>query len=243
MSQVASTIRRITSGIDELDKLIMGGIPEGTTTMVYGSPKAGKSVFAYHFLNECIRLNEACLFVMADYVSQDLFLATSGFGWNIQKAFKENSLQLVDMSSTHSDIAMSEQTPSTSSLRLVSLADPTDLMKQSGEVLRQFSQSGVKFRTVLDSLTPLFIYNPPMIVAKVLRQFAQRMKGGGSQGVIVTYTEGSVDSQSEVIIRSSVDNLVHLVGGELIVEGMLGTPKARASYEISNSGIRLGGST
>ncbi|MDA4121297.1 MAG: RAD55 family ATPase [Thaumarchaeota archaeon] len=66
MTQVASTIRRVPSGIEGLDKLISGGIPEGTTTMVYGPPKAGKSVFAYHFLNGCIQSNGACLFVMTD---------------------------------------------------------------------------------------------------------------------------------------------------------------------------------
>lgn len=221
--------------------MVLGGIPEGTTTMVYGPPKAGKSVFAYQFLNESIRSNGQCFFVMVDYAMQDLFLATSGFGFRVADAVDTNSVQLVDMSSTHSEKQGLGSSSLPKSLRLVSLADPTDLMRQSTEVLGGFSSTGLKFRTILDSLTPLFIYNPPMIVAKVLRQFGQRMKSGGCQGIVVTYTEGSVDPQSEVIIKSSVDNLVHLYDGELVVEGMLGTPKARAGYEIANAGIRIGG--
>lgn len=243
MSQVASAIRRISSGIGGFDNLVLGGIPEGTTTIVYGPPKAGKSVFAYQFLNVSIRESGRCLFVMADYATQDLYLATSGFGMKVQDAVGAKSIQLVDMSSTHSEKQGSEIASLPSGLRLVSLADPTDLMKQSTEVLQAFSSSGTKFRTVLDSLTPLFIYNPPMIVAKVLRQFGQRMKTAGCQGVVVTYTEGSVDPQSEVIIKSSADNLVHLNEGEVVVEGMLGTPKAKARYEIDNSGINIGGTT
>ena len=35
--------------------------------MVYGPPKVGKSIFAYHFLAESVKLNEACVVVTTDY--------------------------------------------------------------------------------------------------------------------------------------------------------------------------------
>jgi KaiC/GvpD/RAD55 family RecA-like ATPase len=234
--EVTSSIKRISSGIEGLDSLILGGLPEGTSTMIYGGPKAGKSVFAFHSLNESIRSKESCLFVMTDYVLDDLFLATQGFGWPIQRAIKEDSIHVIDMSSTHSDKPI-EPASSSTPLRFASLANPTDLMAQSTDIVKLFAL--VKFRTVLDSLTSLFVYNPPMIVAKVLRQFAQRMKGAGSGGLIVTYTEGSVDPQSEIIMKSSVDNLVHLKDGELTIEGMVGTPRVRAKYEIQDSGMKV----
>lgn len=205
--------------------------------MVYGAPKSGKSVFAYQCMNDSIRRNESCLFVMADYVLDDLFLATSGFGWPVQEAVRQNSIRVIDMSSTHSEKNIELAQP-TNGLRYASLANPTDLMAQSSEAVKSFSPTR-NFRTVLDSLTPLFIYNPPMIVAKVLRQFSQRMKVAGSGGLLVTYTESSVDLQSETIIKSSVDNLIHLEEDLLIVEGMVATPKVKAKYEIGQSGMRV----
>ena len=51
--------------------------------MVYGPPKAGKSVFAYHFLAESIRSNEACVVVTTDYGAEELARAMSGFNWSI----------------------------------------------------------------------------------------------------------------------------------------------------------------
>lgn len=232
-----ANVRRISSGVQGLDKEIGGGLPEGTTTMVYGPPKTGKSVFAFHFLLESVRTAEPCLFVTTDYVSEELSRRMSSFGWDIHDALRKGTIRLVDMTSTqlkkHVEV-------SSGSLMFVSVADLPDLVTQSTDFLKLLSQRGTGFRVVLDSLTPLFIYNPPMIVAKFLRQFALRMKSAGSIGVVVTYVEGSVDPQSELIIKSSVDNLVRLQDGELVVEGMVGAPKTRMAYQITGAGMRVG---
>jgi len=129
---------------------------------------------------------------------------------------------------------------SSGALKYVSVADLTDLMVQTAQALETFSQEGKAFRTVLDSLTPLFIYNPPLIVAKFLRNFVLKVKGAGSAGVVITYVDGSIDSQSELIMKSSVDNLLYLRERELVVEGMLGTPKLRMAYQITDGGMKVG---
>jgi hypothetical protein len=126
------------------------------------------------------------------------------------------------------------------SLRIVSLANPTELMIALGEILRTFGEKKVRFRAIWDSLTPLFIYNPPMLVAKILREYSSRMKKAGSVGVLVTLVQGSIDPQSETIIKASVDNLVNLrPEGKLVVEGMLGTPRTAVEYSITNAGMEV----
>jgi len=233
-----AALRRIRSGIEGLDREIGGGLPEGTSTLVYGAPKAGKSVFAYQFLMESVRSNVPCVFIMTDYSAEHLSLAMSSFGWDIQEARRRGTLRLVDMTST----VLGRNVPvSSGSLVAVSIASLTDLMGTlSADELKPLSTQGTGFRVVLDSLTPLFIYNPPMIVAKFLRQFALKLKGAGASGAVVTYIDGSVDPQSELIIKSSFDNLVHLHDRELSVEGMLGTPKVRMAYQITGAGIKVG---
>ncbi len=232
-----ATIRRISSGVQSLDREIGGGLPEGTITLVYGAPKTGKSVLAYHFLMESIRTNVPCLFIMTDYDSEQLSLALSSFGWDIAEARQKGMVRLVDMTST---ITEKNTEGSSGTLKYVSVADLTDLMVQTDQALETFSQGGMAFRTVLDSLTPLFIYNPPLIVAKFLRNFVSKVKGAGSAGVVITYVDGSVDSQSELIMKSSVDNLLYLREKELVVEGMLGTPKLRMAYQITDAGMKVG---
>jgi len=226
-------LRRISSGIGSLDAVTSGGIPESTVTMVYGPPKVGKSVFAYHFLAESIRLNEACVIVTTDYGAEELARAMSGFNWIIQDALKQGGIQLISMIPVTSAV----KDPS---LKSVSLANPTELMLSLSQVLKVFVEQNVRFRAIWDSLTPLFIYNPPMLVAKILREYSSKMKKAGSVGVLVTLVQGSIDPQSETIIKASVDNLVNLhPEGKLVVEGMLGTPRMTVAYSVTNTGIEV----
>jgi len=201
--------------------------------MVYGPPKVGKSVFAYHFLAESVRLNEACVVVTTDYGAEELARAMSGFNWSIQAALKQGGIQLISMIPVTSAVK-------DASSKSVSLANPTELMLSLNEVLKAFAEQNVRFRAIWDSLTPLFIYNPPMLVAKILREYSSKMKKAGSVGVLVTLVQGSIDPQSENIIKASVDNLVNLhPEGKLVVEGMLGTPRMTVAYSVTNTGIEV----
>ncbi len=228
-------MRRISSGIRSLDAVTSGGIPESTVTMVYGPPKAGKSVFAYHFLAESVRLNEACIVVTTDYGADELARAMSGFNWSIRDALRQGGIQVISMIPVASASPVKDL-----SLKSVSLANPTDLMLSLNEILRSLVEHNVRFRAIWDSLTPLFIYNPPMLVAKILREYSSKMKKAGSVGVLVTLVQGSIDPQSENIIKASVDNLVNLhPEGKLVVEGMLGTPRMTVAYSLTNMGIEV----
>jgi hypothetical protein len=61
-------------------------------------------------------------------------------------------------------------------------------------------------------------------------------------GVLVTLVQGSIDPQSETIIKASVDNLVNLrPEGKLVVEGMFGTPRMAVEYSITNRGMEVKG--
>lgn len=228
-------LKRISSGIKSFDALTAGGIPENTATMVYGPPKSGKSVFAYHFLAESLREGEACIIVTTDYGADELARSMSGFNWSIQDALKVGSIKIIAMIPVAASAG-----PEGSGVKSVSLANPTELMLSLNEILRLISERKLKFRAIWDSLTPLFIYNPPMLVAKILREYSSRMKKAGAVGILVTLVQGSIDPQSENIIKASVDNLVNLQPeGKLVIEGMLGTPRVTVAYSLTNTGLEV----
>ena len=230
-------LRRVRTGIEELDNEIGGGLPEGTMTLVYGPPKTGKSIFTFHFLMEAVKSSEPCLFIMADYTTEQLSFILSSFGWQINDAREKGLVVLID---TTSAVAGKEIQVSNGSVQVASVADLASLMSLlSTEALRNVAKQGRGFRVVLDSLTPLFIYNQPLIVAKFLRHFSIRMRSAGATGV-VTLVDGSVDLQSEIIVKSSVDNLIRLQSRELTVEGMLGAPPVRMAYKITGEGMKAG---
>lgn len=123
------SVKRISSGIKSFDAITAEGIPENTATMVYGPPKAGKSIFAYHFLAESIREGEACIIVTTDYGAEELTRSMSGFNWSIQEVLKLGSIQVITM------IPVTSSTPEGAGVKSVSLANPTELMLSLGEIL------------------------------------------------------------------------------------------------------------
>jgi KaiC/GvpD/RAD55 family RecA-like ATPase len=227
---------RVSSGIESFDAITSGGIPETTVTMVYGPPKTGKSVFAYHYLAQSIKNHEACIVISTDYEAKELVQVMAAFGWQISDAVAAGDVRLVAMLPVQASRSLGVR----DAHDVVSLANPTDLMIWLGAILKAFSESQMRFRVVWDSLTPLFIYNPPLIVAKVLREVSLRIKRSRVVGAIITLDQGSIDGQSETILKASVDNVVRLSSdGRLRVEGMVATARKDAPYEIGSTGITV----
>jgi circadian clock protein KaiC len=65
--------RQFSSGIDELDSLLGGGLEEGTSTLIVGPPGTGKSTLAAQFVLACLQQgNNAAMFVFEESVSNML---------------------------------------------------------------------------------------------------------------------------------------------------------------------------
>jgi circadian clock protein KaiC len=57
------TLGRISTGIANLDALMEGGIPIGSTVLVAGNPGTGKTILTSHFLYEGLSKGEAGVYV------------------------------------------------------------------------------------------------------------------------------------------------------------------------------------
>ncbi len=106
-------IERMRTGIAGLDQALGGGLPRGRTTLVVGSPGAGKTVFALQALAQGVRLGEAGVLLTFEESPKDLLANMAAFTWaasgrakarlsivdgrDVRTAFRNGSFDLVGL--------------------------------------------------------------------------------------------------------------------------------------------------
>lgn len=123
-----SIINRVRTGIDGLDGIIDGGLPEKSITLISGPPGSGKSIFCFQFLYEGVKKGEKCLFLTLDKKVNGLLTQAKKLGFDFQPAMEKKLAKFLFLNVNKKLVYES----------------------MTNEIL-----SGEYDRVVLDSLTPL----------------------------------------------------------------------------------------
>jgi circadian clock protein KaiC len=84
------------TGIAGFDQITRGGLPRGRTTLLWGGPGCGKTLFALQFLvHGAEEYKEPGIFVAFEESSESIAKNASAFGWNLA-ALQRKSLAFVD---------------------------------------------------------------------------------------------------------------------------------------------------
>ncbi|CDG65182.1 hypothetical protein MBMB1_1081 [Methanobacterium sp. MB1] len=235
---VFDTMSMVETGIPGLDELLSSnygnGFPKNTTTLVYGPPKVGKSIFSYQFTYHGLNFKEPCLYITMDDGIKQLTQNMMDFGWFLQGFIDEELLYVIDPTSSLSGARVENTETYTSS----KINDPTDLMVKVGVGTRFVFKKSNAFRSVFDSLTTSFIFNPEPMVIRFLKNYLRRLKEAGAT-ILVNYTEGVASPETERILKSIVDNEIILDGSNMTFKSS-DDFMAKAKYEITDQGIVLG---
>lgn len=89
-------MRKIKTGLEELDKMLNGGIIERSATILTGAPGTGKTTLGLQFIyNGAVKYNEPGLFVSFEQFPQILYRDALEFGWDLEKLEKEGKLKVI----------------------------------------------------------------------------------------------------------------------------------------------------
>ena len=89
--------KRIATGINGLDELVDGGLPEGRVILVIGGPGTGKTIMCSQFLYKGIYENqENGIFVSLDESKDHFYTEMQKFGWDFRKAEEERKFAFVN---------------------------------------------------------------------------------------------------------------------------------------------------
>jgi circadian clock protein KaiC len=92
-----SNIPRIDFGVEGLDDMILGGVPQSHLIVAIGAAGSGKTTFGLQFLHHGLEQGESSVFITLEQ-SHDSILDTAGeHGWEFDRYEDEDQLVVVDL--------------------------------------------------------------------------------------------------------------------------------------------------
>lgn len=92
-----SEIPRIDLGIEGLDNMIQGGIPERHLMVTFGSAGTGKTTFGLQFLHHGLVNGENAVFITLEQTREAIIATANEFGWDFATFEEEGQLAVVDL--------------------------------------------------------------------------------------------------------------------------------------------------
>jgi KaiC/GvpD/RAD55 family RecA-like ATPase len=87
-------VGRVKTGINGLDEMLQGGLPENHIVLVMGSFGTGKTTFGLQFLLEGLKAGEPCIFISLEEDRESITKNAAAFGWDLTEALDKKKLGL-----------------------------------------------------------------------------------------------------------------------------------------------------
>jgi len=91
-------VSRVATGVKGFDDLVEGGFPEGSITLVAGTPGTGKSIFCAEIAYNNAVKGKKCLYLDLEQKANHLAGQLNDFGLNLSKV--KNNLRIVSLDSS-----------------------------------------------------------------------------------------------------------------------------------------------
>ena len=145
--------KKIPTGINGLDELLNGGIPEGRVVLVIGGPGSGKTTLASQFLYKGISdYGENGIFVSLDEEKQHYYDEMISFGWDFATAEEEKKFAFIDATKVSRAAMLREKLNLEENSLRGKLLQTDKLLERIEEAIDEI---GAK-RVVVDTLATMF---------------------------------------------------------------------------------------
>jgi len=171
---------RKKTGVEELDKMLDGGYPEGHIILVTGNSGTGKTTFCMQFLVEGIKNGENCVFVNLEEPLQQVKKTAASHGWDFDEYEEKGLLRFVtpELIDTYPDKFLSE---------ILTAVDETNaerIILDSASSLPSAGLSEDKLR-------------------RILLQLNSALKSRGVTGMMTHLTSGLFSHDSDKVLGST----------------------------------------
>jgi len=92
-----SDIPRVELGIEGLDNMVQGGVPERSLIVAIGSAGTGKTTFGLQFLNRALENGERAVFITLEETQDRIVDSANEKGWNFAEHIANDDLAVIDL--------------------------------------------------------------------------------------------------------------------------------------------------
>ena len=105
-----NSIKRVKTGIPELDKLLHGGYVKNSSIVVAGGVGTGKTILSLQFLwTGAKKYDEPGLLITMDESPSELRKEAAMFGWDLKELEDENLLAIIDVATPRAGLPSDER--------------------------------------------------------------------------------------------------------------------------------------
>ncbi len=221
-------IKRIPTGIPNLDPLIKGGFKRNSVNLVAGGAGAGKSIFAMQFIVEGLKHNEPGIFVTFEEKKAKVYEDMLAFGWDLEKYEKEGKFVFL------------EYTPE----------QVKKVLTEGGGIVEAIIEKIKAKRIVIDSITSFaLLYEDELTKKEAALALFELIDKWDCTGILTSQDEAKDDHTITAAMEFEVDGIIILYHVKkkgirkraLEILKMRGTkiPEKTISLEITEKGIRI----
>ncbi len=91
-------MKKIPTGIEGLDEMLGGGLPEGRVVLVCGGPGTGKTILSLQFLMEAVKRCESGVYITLEEPLRLIEQNVAAFGWDLENSKRSGFLETLDLS-------------------------------------------------------------------------------------------------------------------------------------------------
>ena len=196
-------------GIDRLDELMKGGIPQGENVLVYAPPFIGRDTIIKNFAFSGLRAGEPVIFILTDRSFFEMRREMVTIDKSFSEFEKKGKIKYIDVYSP--SVELKEKNPYTTFID-----SPVNRERIAASILnaqRKFMKDTEKHRVIFDSLSTLVVYSDAKAVFRFLQVVSGTCKRLGATSLF-SMTRGMHE-------EIEVQTIKHLMGGvvELREEG------------------------
>ena len=187
-------------GIEFLDEITDGGIPDSFSVMLVGGSDSGKSILfqelAHAFLNE----EKPCIYIAYECFPDEIRENMKKLQWDTSTYERQGKLSFIDCFSSSAKVQSKEKS---------FLNQPFSLVDLGIAISKSTNKAGKGVKVLLDSITPLLTQLDPARIIDFLQDRIARVKGVNGNFVF-TLNKESVDPTMMSRLEETADCIIEL---------------------------------